>query len=122
MEAEGHKTFVTAMRDESVLAQDQSVIKSKFLTSVNPSSGSVQNDKFESFIELAFKSHMKAEDVKHQIKEYVKAVEASYSDQITNLKLQVAKQKLISKQAQALQTNKVAEKSELEQLFKDCVE
>lgn len=81
-----------------------------------------ENIKFEKFIDLIFSSKMKHDEMKDEIKSYVKALETNYNDTIRELKASNDRLVRKIKKVQGERVNTVSEKNEIEALFVDCIE
>eukprot|EP00347_Sterkiella_histriomuscorum_P006958 403350786 len=81
-----------------------------------------ENIKFEKFVDLLYKSKMTKEEIKTEVKSYVKVVETNYNDTIKELRIQNEKLLKQLKKVQGDKTNSVIERNELESLFVDCIE
>ncbi len=81
-----------------------------------------RNLKFEKFIEAIFRSRMATEDVKDEIVKYVQALETSYTEAVRDLKAVVEKEKAATRKVFAERTNAIAQRTESETLFVECIE
>jgi hypothetical protein len=81
-----------------------------------------ENVKFEKFIDLLYTSKMSQEEVKSEIKSFVKVLETNYNDTIRELKVTIDKIQKKLRKVQSSQVTTTVEKSEMETLFVDCVE
>ena len=80
------------------------------------------NLRFEQFLEIVFGSKMTKDELQREICEYVKVLETGYNQKIEAMKKDINKEKKRAKTTVGHQVNRVAERSDLEQLFVNCVE
>ena len=65
---------------------------------------------------------MTPKEIKEEIKVYTKVMETNYTEKITSLQMSVEKLKKAAQTDRIKNVSKVTEKSDLENLFVDCVE
>lgn len=79
--------------------------------------------KFDTFLDMVVvQSSLKKEQIKDEIAKYVKAMETNYNDTIRVLKEKSEKLLRQVKVARSEKVNDACEKSDMEQLFVDCIE
>ena len=71
---------------------------------------------------VIFKSKMTMEDIKDQIIKYVQAIETNYMEAVKDLKECLSKQKQSAKKVAAEQHNFIADRTDLEAHFVQCIE
>ena len=81
-----------------------------------------ENLKFNQFLEILFNSQMTQQEIKNETKDYVQVLETNYTDKIRDLRTQMdrLKKRLVNERTKSVVTS--VEKSDLEQLFVNCVE
>ena len=81
-----------------------------------------ENLKFNQFLEILFNSQMTQQEIKNETKDYVQVLETNYTDKIRDLRTQMdrMKKRLVNERTKSVVTS--VEKSDLEQLFVNCVE
>ena len=81
-----------------------------------------ENLKFNQFLEILFNSQMTQQEIKNETKDYVQVLETNYTDKIRDLRTQIdrMKKRLVNERTKSVVTS--VEKSDLEQLFVNCVE
>lgn len=80
------------------------------------------NIKFEKLLAVIFKSKMSPDDIRDQIVKYVQAIETNYMEAVSDLKECLFKEKIAAKKAVAEQHNFVADRTDLEMHFVQCIE
>ena len=78
--------------------------------------------KFQEFIDLIFDSQMPKVETKSEIINYVQALETNYNQIIKEEKIKVEKFRKELRKEKSKTVNETLEKSDLENLFVECVE
>ena len=80
------------------------------------------NIKFESFLDMLFKSKLPKEQVQKEIKDYVCAWETKHNQKLLDMRLRVEKERKKRIFDDSVKVNEATEKNELETIFVDAIE